>query len=39
VGSGVLSVSLIARSIAERRKMAAGVDKYLQANKSAKTGR
>jgi hypothetical protein len=38
VGNGVLSVSLIARSIAERRKMA-GVDRYLHAGKSAKTGR
>ncbi len=31
--------SLIVWAIAEGRKMAAGVDKYLQANKSAKTGR
>ena len=30
--------SLIVWAIAEGRKMAAGVDKYLQANKSAKTG-
>jgi|GEM_PF-5161856 len=28
--------SLIVWAIAESRKMAAGVDKYLQANKSAK---
>ncbi|HRC42802.1 MAG TPA: FAD-dependent oxidoreductase, partial [Nitrospira sp.] len=31
--------SLIVWAIAEGRKMAAGVDKYLQTNKSAKTGR
>ena len=31
--------SLIVWAIAEGRKMAAGVDKYLQAGKSAKTGR
>ena len=32
-------VDLCKAVIAEGRKMAAGVDKYLQANKSAKTGR
>jgi glutamate synthase (NADPH/NADH) small chain len=31
--------SLIVWAIAEGRKMAAGIDKYLQAGKSAKSGR
>jgi len=32
-------MSLIVWAIAEGRKMAAGIDQYLQAGKSAKTGR
>ncbi len=37
-GDTTRGASLIVWAIAEGRKMAAGVDKYLQANKSAKTG-
>jgi len=34
VGSDILSVSLIAWAIAEGRKMAVGINQYLQAGKS-----
>jgi glutamate synthase (NADPH/NADH) small chain len=36
VGGDKFSASLIEWAIAEGRKMAAGIDKYLQAGKSAK---
>jgi glutamate synthase (NADPH/NADH) small chain len=39
VGEDELIASLNVWVIAEGRKMAAGVDKYLQAGKSAKSGR
>jgi glutamate synthase (NADPH) small chain len=36
VGSNELIASLIVWAIAKERKMAAGIDKYLQASKSTK---
>lgn len=39
MGGDELIASLIFWAIAEGRKMAEGIDKYLQAGKSAKSGR